>query len=155
MSQTQASSPAGKRSIARRIVGRIRKLNRRWIDWLDPSTSEAGSWAPVDDVTAKPAAPAPAKPAQPAFTVRREETPNPDAMKFVCNRKVVETGSLSFSNARAAEGHPLGRAVFQVDGVKSLFAVNDFVTVTRRTGEDWDRMGPQIEHQLGQLFFGA
>ncbi len=149
MSQAQASSPTGKRSIARRIVGRIRRINRRWLDWLDPDA--AVTWAPVQE----PATPVKSAPTQPAFTVHREETPNPDAMKFVCNRKVVDTGSLSFSNARAAEGHPLGRAVFQVDGVKSLFAVNDFVTVTRRPGEDWERMGPQIEHQLQQHFFGA
>lgn len=151
MSQAQASSPTGKRSIARRIVGRIRRLNRRWIDWLDPDS--AATWAPVHEPAA--AAPIAAAPPKQAFVVHREETPNPDAMKFVCNRKVVDTGSLSFSNARAADGHPLGRAVFQVDGVKSLFAVNDFVTVTRRTGEDWDRMGPQIEHQLQQHFFGV
>lgn len=69
--------------------------------------------------------------------MRSEETPNPNAHKYVLGQKVVEKGSLSFNSAEAASGNVLGTAVFKVNGVASVFAVNDFVTVTKAPGADW------------------
>ncbi len=63
-------------------------------------------------------------------------TPNPNAMKFTLDVKLPAT--MNFANAAAAEGNPFAAAVFGVEGVAALFGVNDFVTVTRRPGADWD-----------------
>lgn len=63
-------------------------------------------------------------------------TPNPNAMKFTLDVKLPST--MNFANAAAAEGNPFAAAVFRVEGVAALFGVNDFVTVTRRPGADWD-----------------
>lgn len=63
-------------------------------------------------------------------------TPNPNAMKFTLDAKVP--GTLNFGSAEAAAGNPFAAAVFQAEGVVQVFGVNDFVTVTRRTGADWD-----------------
>lgn len=70
--------------------------------------------------------------------MRSEETPNPNARKYVVGQKVVEKGSLSFNSAAEAKGHALGTALFAVKGVASVFAVNDFVTVTRKPSVEWD-----------------
>lgn len=158
MSPTPETPPAAGRvrRLARRVLGPVRRFNRWWIDRLDPDAR--GSWAPVEEVpsaTVRPATPAAPATAGPALTIRREDTPNPDAMKFVCSRRVVPSGSLSFSNARAGEAHPLGRAIFGVPGVRSLFAINDFVTVTRGSDGDWEAMGPAIEAALRAFFATA
>ena len=63
-------------------------------------------------------------------------TPNPNAMKFTLDVKLPAT--VNYANAAAAEGNPFAAAVFAVPGVASLFGVNDFVTVTRTPGADWD-----------------
>ncbi len=63
-------------------------------------------------------------------------TPNPNAMKFTLDVKLPAT--MNFANAGAAEGNPFATAVFGIPGVASLFGVNDFVTVTRTPGADWD-----------------
>ncbi len=63
-------------------------------------------------------------------------TPNPNAMKYSLDVKLPAT--LNVANAGAAAGDPFAAAVFAVDGVQSLFGVNDFVTVTRKPGADWD-----------------
>jgi len=63
-------------------------------------------------------------------------TPNPNAMKFSLDVKLP--GTLNLANADAAAGNPFATAVFAVEGVQSLFGVNDFVTVTRTPGADWD-----------------
>lgn len=79
-----------------------------------------------------------------APTVRSEETPNPNAHKYVVGQKVVEKGSLSFSSASEAKDHPLGHALFAVKGVASIFAVNDFVTVTRTPDADWTALDAAV-----------
>ncbi len=63
-------------------------------------------------------------------------TPNPDAMKFTLDTTLPEM--LNVASADAAANHPFAAAVFAVDGVASIFGVNDFVTVTRQPGADWD-----------------
>jgi len=77
--------------------------------------------------------------------VKGESTPNPNAMKFGCSVKVVPKGSLSLNNAGVAAGHPLGAAIFAVSGVKAVFAVNDFVTVTKEESYSWDELRPRLE----------
>lgn len=78
-----------------------------------------------------------------AVDVTPEQTPNPNAMKFTVSKKVSDKGSFSFNAASEAAAHPLGRALFAVAGVKGVFGVNNFVTVTKEDDVPWDRLlGP-------------
>ena len=63
-------------------------------------------------------------------------TPNPNAMKYSLD--VKRPGTLNLAKAEAAADNPFAAAVFAVEGVQSLFGVNDFVTITRKPGADWD-----------------
>jgi hypothetical protein len=63
-------------------------------------------------------------------------TPNPNAMKFTLDTKLP--GTMNFANPEAAQGNAFAEAVFAIDGVVQVFGVNDFVTVTRRPGANWD-----------------
>ena len=51
---------------------------------------------------------------------------------------VTLPGTLNLANAEAAAGNPFAEAIFAVEGVQSLFGVNNFVTVTRKPGADWE-----------------
>ena len=62
-------------------------------------------------------------------------TPNPNALNFELDTDLA--ASFNFTNRDDAAGHPFAEAVFAVDGVVSVFGVNDFVTVTRSPGADW------------------
>ena len=42
------------------------------------------------------------------------------------------------SNADQGASIPFVAAVFEAEGVASVFGVNDFVTVTRKPGADWE-----------------
>jgi hypothetical protein len=78
--------------------------------------------------------------------VQHHRTPNPNAVKFVVpGRRLVESGSRSFFDAAAAAGDPLASAVMGLDGVASIFMVNDFVTVTRTPEADWGELIPRVE----------
>jgi hypothetical protein len=63
-------------------------------------------------------------------------SPNPNALRFALDITLPDT--ISFGSAEEAAGDPFAEAVFQVDGVASIFGVNDFVTINRRPGADWD-----------------
>ena len=62
-------------------------------------------------------------------------TPNPDAMKFTLDTRLE--AMFNAANSDAAADIPFAAAVLAVEGVASVFGVNDFVTVTRRPGADW------------------
>jgi hypothetical protein len=64
-------------------------------------------------------------------------------MKFTLDVKLPAT--INMNSAEAAAGNPFAEAVFAIDGVASLFGVNDFVTVTRQPGADWDTIVPAVE----------
>lgn len=62
-------------------------------------------------------------------------TPNPDALKFTLD---ITLGSMINLGAGDEPDTPFARAVLGTPGVANLFGVNDFVTVTRQPGADWD-----------------
>ena len=68
-------------------------------------------------------------------TATPTQTPNPNAMKFTLD--VSLGGMINVSVADDATT-PFEREVLGVRGVANLFGVNDFVTVTRVPGADWE-----------------
>ncbi len=106
---------------------------------------EASTPAPAPEAVA-PAAPEPEPPRIP-LAIQVLTTPNPDARKLVADRVLVEDGSIV---ANGPEGHPawIG-ALFAVGGVRTVFATNDFVTVTRTPdGPGWDTLAPALVQTL-------
>ncbi len=76
-------------------------------------------------------------------------TPNPDAMKFSLDTRLPET-----FNGRSAGVAPSGSFVariFEAGGVASVFGVNDFVTVTREPGADWDPIVAAVTEAVKEL----
>lgn len=69
-------------------------------------------------------------------TATPQPSPNPNALRFQLDITLGST--LSYGNPAAAEDHPFAKQVFAAAGVASIFGVNDFVTVTRTAGADWD-----------------
>ena len=63
-------------------------------------------------------------------------SPNPNALRFQLDTTLPST--LSFNSADEAKGDPFAEAVFAAPGVSVIFGVNDFVTVTRTSGADWE-----------------
>jgi hypothetical protein len=85
-------------------------------------------------------------------TVRFQPTPNPNAGKFTVDRKIVEgTSSKSFYNAEDAADNVLAAALFEVEGVASLFMVDDFVTVMKTADASWEQLTPQVQSVIERV----
>lgn len=111
-----------------------------------PAAPPSAQAAPAPEPSAAPAVEAPREPLE----VEVEPTPNPDALKFVCNRRVVERGSLAFDSAEAAADVPMARDLFAIGGVRTVFAVRDFVTITRTQGTAWESLHSEVIAVLEQ-----
>lgn len=79
------------------------------------------------------------------LSVHVEGTPNPNAAKFVLDRPLLGEGSRSYFDAGAAQGDPLAERLFEIEGVRALFMVDDFITVTKREDVDWADMVDRVE----------
>jgi hypothetical protein len=57
-------------------------------------------------------------------------------MKFTLDTTLPAT--LNVTSPDDAAGHRFAEAVFAAGGVAAIYGVNDFITVTRQPGSDWD-----------------
>lgn len=57
-------------------------------------------------------------------------------MKFTLDTTLPAT--LNVTSKDDAAGHRFAEAVFAAGGVAAIYGVNDFITVTRQPGFDWD-----------------
>ena len=69
-------------------------------------------------------------------TVYAESTPNPSAMKFVANKKIV-SATYEFASTEDAIHSPFANALFNFPFVKNVFIDENFVSVTKYDTADW------------------
>lgn len=71
-----------------------------------------------------------------------EETPNPNAVKFVLREPVTGGVARSFSSASQAENDALAKSLFNVGHVVSVFYMDKMITVEKDSEGDWDELLP-------------
>ena len=76
--------------------------------------------------------------------IQTQETPNPQTMKFIPNHKILEGGTLSFAKEDVMDPSTLPAALFKVDGVVGVFLAEDFISVTKEQGQEWDHLKPIV-----------
>jgi hypothetical protein len=69
-------------------------------------------------------------------------TPNPNAMKFTLDVTLAER--IDTTRGEGTDS-AFAKAMLAVDGVASVFGVNDFVTITRDADADWDPIVCAVE----------
>ena len=69
--------------------------------------------------------------------VRLDPTPNPNSIKITVSA-AVSPKPATFASAAAAQSDPLAKKLFEVPGVKSIFMISNFVTVTKDPATDWE-----------------
>jgi hypothetical protein len=106
--------------------------------------SETPKKAAPKKAAPKKAAPKKAAPKKSSITVDPQDTPNPNAIKFTLNIPVAETGSFSFTSEDSDIEHPIAAAVVALDGVVSVFGVNDFLTVSKAPDASWNELMPLV-----------
>ena len=78
------------------------------------------------------------------LAIQVEGTPNPNAAKFVLERSALGSEGRTFFDRTAATGDPLAERLFRVAGVRALFMVENFITVTKADDVAWDEIVEEI-----------
>jgi len=82
--------------------------------------------------------------------IQTEDTPNPESLKFLPGRTVLETTDevtgfyATKSDRDEIARSPLCKTLFTVDGVKSVYLGSDFVTITKFAENQWGHVRTQI-----------
>lgn len=79
-----------------------------------------------------------------------DQTPNPNAVKITFDRQITPKAS-TYTSAQAAEHHPIAHALLKIEGIASVFVVNNFATVSRRPDADWADLAPKIQLALSEI----
>ncbi|XP_025070424.1 NFU1 iron-sulfur cluster scaffold homolog, mitochondrial isoform X1 [Alligator sinensis] len=85
--------------------------------------------------------------------IQTQDTPNPNSVKFIPGKQVLESRTMEFSTPAAAFCSPLARQLFRIEGVKSVFFGPDFITITKESEVlDWNLLKPDIYATIMDFF---
>lgn len=82
---------------------------------------------------------------QDLITVYSEKTPNPESMKFVANKMILPNDSIDFRTNEGVDECPMAKELFGLDFVKGVFIMNNFVSVTKKSGFEWFDIIPELK----------
>ncbi len=69
-----------------------------------------------------------------------DETPNPNARKFLLREPLTWGISHSYENAEQAQDDPLASALFAIPHVSNVFYIDSWLTVTQDGQADWEQL---------------
>jgi len=73
-------------------------------------------------------------------------TPNPHALKFILNEKLLNFERRQFANKNEAGNDPLATGIFEIPGVVSVFYTDKFITIEKSKESNWGQIQrPLIE----------
>ena len=73
-----------------------------------------------------------------------EETPNPNAVKFILREPVSNGVARQYGSADQAESDPLAKSLFDVGHVVSVFYMDRMITIEKDDEGDWDELLPAL-----------
>jgi NFU1 iron-sulfur cluster scaffold homolog, mitochondrial len=73
-----------------------------------------------------------------------QETPNPNAVKFILKEPISYGTSHSFKKREDADENPFAKSIFDIGDVVSVFYMDKMVTVEKADEADWDELLPEL-----------
>lgn len=73
-----------------------------------------------------------------------QETPNPNAVKFLLKEPLSHGTSHSFKSAADASDNALAKSLFEIDEVVSVFYMDKMITVEKTDEAEWDEILPAL-----------
>lgn len=71
-------------------------------------------------------------------SVYAEMTPNPNTMKFVVNKNLVEGAGLEFNSSMDSSASPIATKLLNFPFVENVFISGNFITITKNDKIEWD-----------------
>lgn len=82
-----------------------------------------------------------------------DPTPNPNSLKINVST-VLSTAPMTFQSAVEADKNEFVKKLFAVAGIRSVFVINNFATVTKDPSASWDDIEPKLREIVEGHFQG-
>lgn len=79
-----------------------------------------------------------------------EPTPSPNTMKIILDEELPMGKSHNYKKETSTEAPAVIQAILQIDGIKGVYHVADFLAVERNAKYDWKELLPQVRHAFGE-----
>ena len=76
--------------------------------------------------------------------IQTEVTPNPNTLKFIPGRKLLEKGTYEFRSPKEAESFVLAKKLFNEGYITNVFVGLDFLSITKSDENEWESIKPNI-----------
>ncbi|EKF56563.1 NifU-like protein [Galbibacter marinus] len=86
-------------------------------------------------------------PSKVPVTVYAESTPNPAALKFVANKKLVLQAS-EFKNIEEAKHSPLATGLFHFPFVKEVFITDNYISIIKYDIAEWEDVAVELREYI-------
>jgi len=73
-----------------------------------------------------------------------QETPNPNAVKFILREPVTHGVARQFGSSDQAQTDALAKSLFDIGSVVSVFYMDNMITVEKEDPADWDDLLPTL-----------
>jgi Fe-S cluster biogenesis protein NfuA len=73
-----------------------------------------------------------------------QETPNPNAVKFILREPVSNGVAFQFDSLEKAQSDPLAKSLFEIGNVVSVFYMGNMITTEKEDSADWDELLPAL-----------
>ena len=67
-------------------------------------------------------------------------TPNPQALKFILNKKLLNVETRQYPDKDSAKNDPFAKGIFEIDDVASVFYMDKFVTIEKTKDANWGQI---------------
>lgn len=78
-------------------------------------------------------------------------TPNPHALKFILNEKILKAETRQFHKKEESVNDPLARGIFELEGVVSVFYMDKFITIEKRPDIEWGKIQKPFVSFIGSF----
>ena len=78
------------------------------------------------------------------ISIYAEATPNPEVMKFVANKMLIQQDSVEYQNIEEAAPSPLAQELFKQPYVKAVFISGNFIAVSKYNVAEWEEVGQEL-----------
>ena len=76
-----------------------------------------------------------------------EANPNPNSLKFVTDRMLVDDGIIKdYPDIESANDSPLAKALFEFDYIDRVFIMSNFITITKNNQVHWDAIKLELRN---------
>lgn len=87
--------------------------------------------------------------------IQTEETANPDVLRFLPGRPVLESGSMSFPDATAAARSPLAERLFRIEHVTGVLLAADWIEISKAEAINWHLLKPPVLAAIMEHFMAG